>query len=510
MPDFRPGHQLGFVRLWKARAVDVRLLWGAIAPLEREDSDLETANTENNFQNPDDLARRLALALQPPPELWMREAGALDCASGLFPFQKEGIGALLSSPQLLLADEMGLGKSVQAIGALRILLHRREIERALVVVPASLVEQWKREWHKWASEIVVLPIGGRASERKWQWRYRAHVTLVSYETLRADAQLKRGPLAQNWGAVVLDEAQKIKNAESEIAVTCKKLPRVRSFALSGTPLENHADDLSSILEFLVGRRLGGFNLRSTLQSVQLRRRKSEVLAQLPPKITTDLTIELSPRQKRAYESAERDGLFALRSGPISIENVLALLTRLKQICNFDPQSGESAKVEDLRPRLAEIVEAGQKALIFTQFSGESGAARLAKSLREFTPLVYTGDLTMPQRTRLLDRFAEEPGAQVLILSLKAGGAGLNLQSASYVFHFDRWWNPAIEAQAEARAHRMGQENPVNVYRYVTPNTIEARIGEVLSDKAALFEDWIEGAMLESAFSREQLFKIAGL
>lgn len=511
-----PRAQLGFVRLWPPRALDVRLCWGSSGLLPLESTNHTSGETEGEaatgLEEPDELARRLALVLQAPPELGLRGNGTLEWANELYPYQKAGVLALLKSRSLLLGDEMGLGKSVQALAALRILLHRREIERALVVVPASLVEQWKREWRKWAPEIVVLPVGGAARERRWQWRYRAHITLVSYETLRADAALKRGPLQQPWGAVVLDEAQKIKNSESEIATLCKRLPRARSIALTGTPVENHSEDLVSLLEFLFGHRVSRFSLRATLAQALLRRTKSQVMPELPPRTECDLLVPLSPSQRHAYEQAERDGSVALRGGSISIENVLALLTRLKQICNFDPRSGESAKLDDLRSRLGEIVSSGQKALVFTQFSGDNGAQRLADALSDWQPLLFTGELSTHERTRVLDRFAREDAAQVLILSLKAGAQGLNLQNASYVFHFDRWWNPAIESQAEARAHRIGQERPLHVYRYISPDTVEERIAAVLQQKAALFEHLMQGTTLDTSlpWNREELLRVVGL
>lgn len=505
--------QLGFVRLWPARAVDVRLFWGALAPTARKAPEGEGGAAEElRRDEPDDFVRRLALVLQAPPELWLRDSGALEWVGELYPYQKEGVLALLESPRLLLGDEMGLGKSVQAVAALRILLHRREIERGLVVVPASLLEQWRREWRKWAPEIVVMPIAGAARDRRWQWRYRAHVTLVSYDTLRADAGLRVGPMQQSWGAVVLDEAQRIKNPESEIALLCKKLPRVRSVALTGTPVENRAEDLSSILEFLSGRRVSGVALRSVLRELLVRRRKSEVLAELPPKITIDLPVPLSAEQRQAYDLAREEGTYSLRSGPVTIESVLALLTRLKQICNFDPRTGTSAKLEDLCSRLSDIGETGQKSLIFTQFSGDSGARRLAGALPEWNPLLFTGDLSPRERNAVLDQFEQDENARVLVLSLKAGSQGLNLQHASYVFHFDRWWNPATEAQAESRAHRLGQAWPVHVYRYITPDTIEEEIDAVLRQKAALFEELIEDASLDAAipWTQDELFRLAGL
>jgi len=311
--------------------------------------------------------------------------------------------------------------------------------------------------------------------------------------------------------VVLDEAQRIKNPEAEISQVCKALHRVRSIALTGTPLENSTEDLSSILEFVLKRRVTGLGMRSVLGQVQLRRRKSEVLADLPSKTEIELPVPLSHEQRHAYERAEREGVIALKRGTISIESLLALLTRLKQICNFDPVTGVSAKVEDLRGRLREVVDSGQKALVFTQFSGESGANRLAGALGEFQPLVFTGQLSPSQRTAVLDQFNEDEEARVLILSLRAGGLGLNLQAASYVFHFDRWWNPAVEAQAEARAYRIGQERPVFIYRYVSPGTVEEKIAELLEQKAALFDYIVEGvpANLSLGWDRSELLKVIG-
>jgi len=178
--------QLGYVRLWPPRAVDVTLTWGPVAKVHGNGkpgkSGDESAVAPD--EEADALARRLALTLQTPPELWLNQADSEDWPHELYPFQKTGIRALLETPHFLLADEMGLGKSVQTAAALRILFHRREIERALVVVPSSLLEQWRRELRKWVPEIVVLSLGGPARERRWQWRYQAHITLVSYEILR--------------------------------------------------------------------------------------------------------------------------------------------------------------------------------------------------------------------------------------------------------------------------------------------------------------------------------------
>ena len=204
----------------------------------------------------------------------------------------------------------------------------------------------------------------------------------------------------------------------------------------------------------------------------------------------------------------------MEAGPLRFEGVLAHLTRLQQICNFAPgESGFSSKLDDLRERLPDIIESGERALIFTQFTNENfGAKRLQRELAQWKPLLFIGDMDAASRQRALDKFAAEDGPSLLIVSLRAGGVGLNLQSASYVFHFDRWWNPATETQAEDRAHRPGQTRPVHVYRYVMLETIEERVDEILRAKRELFaqicriidEDEIRG------LSREDFLQLAGV
>ncbi len=406
---------------------------------------------------------------------------------------------LLQAPALLLGDEMGLGKTIQAIAALRILCCRQDVRRALIVAPAGVLLQWQDELARWAPELRVICVHGAAGARAWQWRYPAHVTLTSYETLRMDAgSLLDGPNGIPWDVVILDEAQKIKNREASLARVCKRLPRGRAWALTGTPLENRTDDVASILEFVTGVPMpsDGPSLQAALNQHQVRRRKADVLRDLPPKLVTDLALPMPPAQRRAYERAEADGLVALRElGEVRVEHVLALITRLKQLCNFSPD-GVSAKLDDLRGRLEELVADGHRALIFTQFVNDDyGARRIAAGLRRFTPLVYTGELSPHERNALITEFQRgRHGA--LILSLRAGEQGLNLQCASYVFHFDRWWNPALERQAEDRAHRIGQPSPVNVYRYLMADTIEQRIARLLREKEALFARVVETASLD--------------
>ncbi|MCE5254507.1 MAG: restriction endonuclease [Actinomycetia bacterium] len=432
---------------------------------------------------------------------------------------------LIERPEVLLADDMGLGKTVQAIAALRVLLHSSRADVALVVTPASLVHQWRTELNKWAPELRISTIRGTPEQRAAQWSYPAHIFLTSYETLRSDfsPSLDSGPRRSVWDVVVLDEAQKIKNRDTDTSRFCKMLPRRRSWALTGTPLENSIDDLASIMEFLAANPNGepcrplrpDEDLLQTHKRLQLRRKKSQVLAQLPPKTVNDVVIELLPEQIRSYAKAEREGVVELKSRgeTLRISHVLTLIMKLKQICNFCPETGRSAKLENLVERLYVLRDEGHKMLIFTQFTDNVfGARAIAAGLEEFSPLVYTGDMAQDQRQQTLEEFKRDPRHTALVLSVRAGGQGLNLQEASYVAHFDRWWNPAVERQAEDRAHRMGQTMPVNVYTFTSAGTIEERIATILRGKQAIFDLLVDDVCLDlgKALSAEELFGLFGL
>jgi len=425
----------------------------------------------------------------------------LSWPDSLFPYQKEGVNRLLSEPGVLLADEMGLGKTIQVLAALRVLKARLALGPVLIVAPAGLVVQWRRQLRRWAPELRPSTVVGSAGERLTAWRANADVYLASYESVRSDLQL-RSPMAPGnrmWSVVVLDEAQRIKNADSELAVSIKRLKRDRSWALTGTPLENRIGDLISILEFVAPGRFQpaamAVGLRELLGKVQLRRRRRDVLPDLPPKLNSTICVELTSHQRQVYRRAEREGVVRLEAlgRELRITHVLELILRLKQICNFCPETGASAKLSDLEGRLRSAVQAGEKALIFSQFAeAPFGAEGLGRALGALSPIVFTGGADPSTRAAKVVDFERDPKRHVMVLSLRAGGVGLNLTSASHVFHFDRWWNPAVEAQAEDRAHRIGQSRPVHVYSYLCSDTIEERIDEILEDKRALFADVIDG------------------
>ncbi len=355
-------------------------------------------------------------------------------AKPLFPYQKLGIDRLVGSTSVLLADEMGLGKTIQAIAAIRLLNAASAAHSCLIVTPAGLLRQWRRQLRDWAPELKVSTALGTAAERATAWATHAQVYITSYESLRSDLPMHAtyGPGHRHWDLVAIDEAQRIKNSASDLARSVKALKRDRSWALTGTPLENRLDDLISILDFVSPGRFDPskmmVGLRQFLSDVQLRRRRCDVLKDLPPKLTSTVCVELTPRS-----------------------------------------------------------------LIFSQFVEEPfGARRLARELSAFSPLLLVGDTHSATRASRIAEFEHDPSRQTMVLSLRAGGVGLNLTRASHVFHFDRWWNPAAGAQAEDRTYRIGQHRPVHVYAYLCSDTIEERIEEILCEKRALFGDIIDG------------------
>ena len=429
----------------------------------------------------------------------MADAVELVWRHPLHEFQLSGIKRLLASEATLLADEMGLGKTIQVIAALRILASQETL-LALVVVPVAVLLQWRQQFRLWAPELSLATVTGSREERVRRWQSRAQVYLVGYETLRNDRTLPGpfGPGRRVWDVVVADEAQRIKNEDTELSMVLKSLHRRRAWALTGTPVENRAEDAASIIDFVAPGRLDRremmVGLRGALGELQLRRRRAEVLPDLPPKTGEVVEVTLGSVQRAAYDRAQREGLIWLHSlgTDIRIGHVLELILRLKQLCNACPLTGASAKRDDLMDRVGTVVSAGEKALVFSQFTAEPfGVAMLARHLAPFRPVVLTGGMSMASREAAMALFARDPTRSVMVLSLRAGGIGLNLTAATAVFHFDRWWNPAVEAQAEDRAHRIGQTRPVQTYAYVCPDTVDQRIAAILTRKRALFADLVD-------------------
>jgi SNF2 family DNA or RNA helicase len=432
---------------------------------------------------------RLFYLLQPPLETWLKGQEMI-MPFEPFPYQYEGIAWLFSQKAALLADEMGLGKTMQTITAIRLLLRAGQARRILLVCPKPLIPNWQREFKTWAEELPVVTIEGDSARRQMLWSMPGvSILLANYELIVRDME-SMGESPPQFDLVILDEAQRIKNRDSRTATTARNLPRKRSWALTGTPIENRPEELASLYEYMevVPPRATPDIRQLTTLSKQfiLRRTKDLVMKDLPPRLDRDEYLELAPAQRLAYETAEKEGVIQLdeMGESISIQHVFELVLRLKQITNFDPLTGESAKLERLEADMEEIAECGGKAILFSQWT--ACIDWLEEKLARFKPLIYHGKVPTHKREPILKQFKEDPKANLLMMSYGTGAVGLNLQFAGYVFLFDRWWNPAIEDQAINRAHRIGQKSQVIVTKFISKDTIEERINRVLDEKRQLF------------------------
>ncbi|MAT72582.1 MAG: helicase [Planctomycetaceae bacterium] len=460
------------------------------------------------------FADRLQYLLQPPLEQLLA-ADALSLPHAPFPYQWEGIAYLLPRHEAVLADEMGLGKTMQAAVALRVLAFQGQLRRALLVAPKPLVTNWQREFAQWAPELPVAVVEGDQTTREWIWRRDfAGVLIVNYELAVRDRELAAA--ATPFDVVLIDEAQRVKNPSGATNHAICSLPRKRSWALTGTPIENSVDDLAGIFEFVspgrVRPQMRVKDVRDAVTDHVLRRTKDAVLSDLPPKMIRDAELPLAPEQLESYRRAEDDGVVRLADmgAELTIQHVFELVLRLKQICNFDPATGASAKYDWLAADLEECAASGRKAIVFSQWV--ETIEQLAGRLDRFNPLQFHGRIPSRRRDGVINEFRDNPDRHVLLMSYGAGSVGLNLQFCEYVFLFDRWWNPAVEDQAINRAHRIGAKGPVTVTRFLSTDTIEERIHRVLEEKRELFDAVFGGPEPGSrrGLSRSEVFALFNL
>jgi len=467
------------------------------------DACCETGGTR--IKPPSDVIKledRLGYILQPSLESLLAER-SLAFPFHPFPFQFEGIAFLYPRHAAILADEMGLGKTMQAITAIRLLLRRGEMRSVLLICPKPLVSNWQREFGLWAPEVPLTVIEGDQSKRIWQWQLPdVPVKIANYELLHRDGEIfqrcdESGGPAVHFDLVVLDESQRIKNRSSTTNQVARTISRQRNWALTGTPVENSAEDLVGIFEFLapgfLSPELKPRTMGRAVSDYVLRRTKDQVLKELPPKLFRDAELDLTHQQHESYRMAEDEGVLRLTKlgDSAAIQHIFELVLRLKQICNFDPATGESSKLERLEADVEEIANSGRKAIVFSQWVGTLQI--LAGRLKRFGTLQYHGKVPPKKRDAVIKRFRDDSRKHVILMSYGAGGVGLNLQFANYVFLFDRWWNPAVEDQAINRAHRIGVSGPVTVTRFLMLDTIEQRIDRILQEKRELFEVIFSGA-----------------
>ncbi len=457
----------------------------------------------------------------------------------LRPYQVQGYEWLVRlahwAPGAVLADDMGLGKTVQALA---LMLERAERGPALVVAPTSVTFNWLREVQRFAPSLDVRPLRSKRDMGVLDGLGAGGVVLTSWAMATRQVEALSG---RRWTTLVLDEAQAIKNAATRRSRAITRLQADFTVALTGTPLENRTGELWSLMRVVTPGLLGSGKafrdrfalpierhkdataaaaLAALIAPFVLRRLKSEVATELPPRTEIRVDITLSPAERRQYDQLRRSVLAATEAakkgeGDQGLRfQLLAALTRLRQLaCHpglLEPQTDlKSAKLEVLRGLLEQLRAEGHRALVFSQFTSLLALVRQALEADGLRCLQLDGSVPGRRRKALVDAF-QGGEADVFLLSIKAGGVGLNLTAASYVFHLDPWWNPAVEDQATDRAHRIGQDKPVNIYRLVARGTVEEAIYQMHRDKRDLVDAVLAGTGRASAMSVQELHRLVAI
>lgn len=494
-----------------------KVVAGKIGPNNKPKDGKKRKHTR--IKPPNDVVKlqdRLYYLLQPPLDLLVG-SGQLNFPFEPFPYQLDGIAFMFPRYACVMADEMGLGKTMQAISTIRLLLCSGQIRRVLLICPKPLVSNWLREFAVWAPEVPVAAIEGNSAKREFQWRSPdVPVKVANYELLMRDKDIVLDS-GLHFDLVALDEAQRIKNRNSTTSEIIRAIPRTRSWAITGTPVENSPDDLVGIFDYLQpGHLKVGMPMAQMARNSRdyiIRRTKDQVMEDMPPKLYRDADLDLTPQQWATYETAEKEGVVQLEGleDELTIQHVFELVLRLKQICNFDPATGSSAKLERLVADMEEVSASGQKAIVFSQWT--NSIDKMKSALAPFGPLEYHGKIPHKKREGVIEQFKNDPKSNVILMSYGAGSVGLNLQFCRYVFLFDRWWNPAIEDQAINRAHRIGVAGSVTVTRMMATNTIEQRIADVLDQKREMFDMLFSdsgGPNKSSGLSRDEIFGLFDL
>lgn len=450
----------------------------------------------------------------------------------LRPYQKKGLSWLVQMREMglgaCLADDMGLGKTIQAIALWLYERHKLDVNgSALVVCPTSVLGNWAHEIKRFAPALTVMKHHGPDRLKDGAFADAASgvdVVLTSYPLLSRDSDTLQ---SVKWASVTLDEAQNIKNPSTKQAQAARALKAEHRLALTGTPIENRLRELWSIFQFLNPGYLGSRRaftrsfatpiekhndeeaaqtLRKLIAPFILRRVKTDpkVIKDLPDKFENKVYCTLTVEQATLYEAIVRAEMEAVENAESEMSRrgaVLRMLVRLKQVCNHPEQflkeggrlRGRSGKLDRLMEMLEEARENGERALVFTQYAqmGRLLDKHITKMLGEKILYLHGGTPSV-ERAAMIDRFQQEDGPFVFVLSLRAGGTGLNLTAATQVFHYDRWYNPAVEEQATDRAHRIGQTDIVEVHKFICLGTLEERIDELIERKKGIADQIIGG------------------
>lgn len=471
-------------------------------------------NRDHTIRKGIDIWDLLLPILQPPVDSNFVDVLDLPPRCLPYPYQWDGIKFLIERQSALLADDMGTGKTVQSALACRLLFQRGIIRKTLIVAPLSVLAQWDRELEKWAPCLKTTVVRGTAEHRKLCWKMPAHIWITTYDTLRQDIDqvVKINSITvgqannQNFDLVILDEAQRIKNHSAGVSQSVRRLKCCYRWALTGTPIENRISELASIFAFLKPKLFPNYdvspdNAKKLIAPFFLRRRKEDVLKDLPAKEEFPIPIRLGDEQQRTYDRMEKERVVALQSQQkeITAHNIVTLIGELKKICNRDPETGKSAKFDWLKENIPDICDSGDKVLIFTQYRQDKfgGTDWLATELDEFGTLNYSEANSDRKKQQMLDAFERDPNKSIFLGHPRTAGLGLNqLVAANYVIHFDHWWNPAVTNQATARAHRPNQKKNVFVYHLWVEDTIEDLVLQKTVSKQKLYDEVIDSLSVE--------------
>ena len=434
----------------------------------------------------------------------------------LYNYQKNGVAFLTTVGSGLLADEVGCGKTPMALAACEIiritdkLTHRAEPGRVLILCPAILKEQWKAEIRKFYTEATATVVSGTQAQRITKWTKQTRYIIANYELLLRDWGLIA---SVPWDVIICDEATRISNPRAKQTKAVKKLQTRYKFALTGTPFNNNVENIWSIFDWLRPGILGNWwqfintycvknywnaivgyrnldEMRECIRPYMLRRTKAEVLTELPEIISTDISLELSDKEKKLYNQIKQELLLEIAEGDVNkienittVSNAMVKMVRLKQLtCGMEllGEVKESTKLNALHELLPTWINGERKAIIFTQFS--KFADILERELAEYKPLKITGEVK--NRDEILNAFKDDVKHRILI-STSAGQYGLNIQAASVVVHMDQEWSLGKMEQRIGRAHRVGQKQTVLEYSLVCKGTIDMYVRRVLRKKQEL-------------------------
>ena len=490
------------------------------------DYDAAFARVVSNFTKVEDvtLPQKLTGVLRPYQEVGYR---------WLYTNVIKGFGCCI-------ADDMGLGKTVQVISLILKLKEENKLKKpALVVCPTTLLGNWERELETFAPSLKSHIYHGFNRE----FSIDCDVILTTYAILRIDLEEFK---KHNWDIFIIDEAQNIKNSSTSQTQAVKAIKASMKIAMTGTPVENRLSELWSIFDFINKGYLGSITdfsknysmpiekfketaraqkLKQAISPFMLRRLKTDktIISDLPEKVVLDEYCYLTKMQAALYERVLSQSMSEIHSAGQGINRrgaIFKLITSLKQVCNHpyhflkhgDMSPNASGKTEKLMSILHNIVDNDEKVLLFTQYKEMGGILeKITRDEFDFDPLFFHGSLNVKQREQMIKEFSEDDKKKIMILSLKAGGLGLNLTSASNVIHYDLWWNPAVEDQATDRTYRIGQDKNVMVHRFITLSTFEEKIDKIIKDKRELADSAVFiGEKIITELSDDEIYEIFSL